>query len=810
MSVNVRGYDTQFLVGGGEMGVLIREKDWSKSPVNNPENWPQSLRTTLNILLNSKFPMFLWWGPELICFYNDAYRPSLGKNGKHPAILGMGAEKAWPEIWDIIKPLIDQVLAGGEATWSEDQLIPIYRNGKIEDVYWTFSYSPVFDESATVAGVLVTCSETTKRVNTLKVLEESNRRYFNNIMQAPVAMCIFTGKNHVVEIANPLMLELWGKTAEQVLNKPIFEGLPEAKGQGLEQLIDDVFNSGEKFVAYERPVKLPRNDTIETTYINFVYDVLTDPNGSVSGIVATASEVTIQVITRKNIEEAEERLRLATEATELSTWDLDLQTREIIHSPRLAVIFGHDKSKKLTHWELRDQVHRDDIHEIVEKAFDVAIKTGVIKYEARIVKPGNSISWIRSQGKVFYDEEKKPIKLIGTLRDITEEKYSQQVLLESEQKFRLLADSMPQHIWTADPQGNLNYYNQSVYSYSGLTPDQIDKEGWLQIVHPDDREENIRTWKNSVSTGNDFMLEHRFRRHDGEYRWQLSRAIPQKDTEGNTQMWVGTSTDIQDQKTFRDELEKQVLERTSELEQKNKELETMNAELQSFAYVSSHDLQEPLRKIQTFATRILEKEKQNLSEDGKDYFHRMQDAAKRMQTLIEDLLTYSRTNTADRNFENTDLNNIIAQVKTELKEDIEQKHAIVEANHLCEAHIIPFQFRQLMLNLVGNALKFSRPGISPHITLSSKIVAGDKLNIQVPPQKKFCHIAVSDNGIGFDPRYKDRIFEVFQRLHGKDEYKGTGIGLAIVKKIVENHNGVITATAEINKGATFDIYLPVP
>src|SRR6187431_1663793 len=172
-----------FLEDGGEMGELIKAYDWSKTPLGTPDQWPSSLCTTLGIILNSRFPMFLFWGKDLICFYNDAYRPSLGKEGKHPSILGMKGEEAWVEIWHIIKPLIDQVLAGGGATWSEDQLIPIYRNGKIEDVYWTFSYSPVTDETSAVAGVLVTCSETTHKVNLLSSLEKSNRRYLNNIMQ---------------------------------------------------------------------------------------------------------------------------------------------------------------------------------------------------------------------------------------------------------------------------------------------------------------------------------------------------------------------------------------------------------------------------------------------------------------------------------------------------------------------------------------------------------------------------------------------------------------------------------------------------
>jgi light-regulated signal transduction histidine kinase (bacteriophytochrome) len=235
----------------------------------------------------------------------------------------------------------------------------------------------------------------------------------------------------------------------------------------------------------------------------------------------------------------------------------------------------------------------------------------------------------------------------------------------------------------------------------------------------------------------------------------------------------------------------------------------MNQELQSFAYISSHDLQEPLRKIQTFATRIAEKEEDNLSDYGKQLFNRMQDAAKRMQTLIQDLLAYSRTNTSDRKIEKTDLTQLIEEVKEDLREELQEKHATIEATHLCVADVIPFQFRQLLHNLIGNALKFSNPEIPPHIKIKSEIVSGIKLqNETLSPQVKYCHISVSDNGIGFEEQYKDKIFEVFQRLHGKNEYDGTGIGLSIVKKIVENHNGYIKAKGEPNKGATFEIYIP--
>ncbi|MRG49120.1 PAS domain-containing protein [Chitinophaga sp. SYP-B3965] len=242
---------------------------------------------------------------------------------------------------------------------------------------------------------------------------------------------------------------------------------------------------------------------------------------------------------------------------------------------------------------------------------------------------------------------------------------------------------------------------------------------------------------------------------------------------------------------------------------KNEELQNMNKELESFTYVSSHDLQEPLRKIQTFTTRLMEKEDANLSENGKDYFQRIRNAANRMQTLIQDLLAYSRTNVTEQKFERADLNIVLKIVLEQLKDVILEKNAIIIADELCEADIIPYQFQQLLHNLIGNALKFAQPDIPPRITITSEIGHGSKFQHEtLLPKKKYCCITITDNGIGFDPTYSTKIFELFQRLHGKGDYPGTGIGLAIVKKIVENHNGIITASGTLNVGAVFTIYIP--
>lgn len=259
---------------------------------------------------------------------------------------------------------------------------------------------------------------------------------------------------------------------------------------------------------------------------------------------------------------------------------------------------------------------------------------------------------------------------------------------------------------------------------------------------------------------------------------------------------------------------KELAFQNEEKEKRAAELVIANKELLAFTYISSHDLQEPLRKIQTFVSIILADEV--LTEKGKYNFQRMQLAAGRMQQLIDDLLAFSRITTTELKFEKTDLNLIVEEVKVELRETMQEKHATIEVTGHCIIDIIPFQFRQLMYNLISNALKFSLPDKPSRIKITSGIVKGSKLIEDNPTlsssrfsaEKSYCHITVADNGIGFEPHFSERIFGVFQKLHGKEAYAGTGIGLAIVKKIIENHNGIIIATSELNKGASFDIYFP--
>ena len=246
-----------------------------------------------------------------------------------------------------------------------------------------------------------------------------------------------------------------------------------------------------------------------------------------------------------------------------------------------------------------------------------------------------------------------------------------------------------------------------------------------------------------------------------------------------------------------------------EKEKRANELLLANKEIESFSYISSHDLQEPLRKIQTFSGRIFVEEYDNLSAMGKYYVERTKLSALHMQTLINDLLAYSRTKTTERKFVNSDLNKIVKEAINMLEEEILEKQANIEVHQLFEANVIPFQFRQLIQNLISNSLKYAIAEVKPHIIIKGELIKYDELKFKDSILRcDHYHISVSDNGIGFDPTFKEKIFEIFQRLHNKNEYNGTGIGLTIARKIVDNHNGFITANSEPNKGAHFDIYIP--
>jgi signal transduction histidine kinase len=362
--------------------------------------------------------------------------------------------------------------------------------------------------------------------------------------------------------------------------------------------------------------------------------------------------------------------------------------------------------------------------------------------------------------------------------------------------------------WEWDLKTNTLFWTDEMFLIRA-TPVTIDNkisfEDNYNFIHPEDRElffEKLDLLKQR----NDVGFEYRVVTAEGETRLIKAWATMLRDENGEPVFMRGTSLDITKQR----EMERQLMQLNEVLLEKNEELERSNKELVSFSYVASHDLQAPLRQIRTFTSRLLEIEAENLSENGKEYLKRIENASRRMQNLIDDLLSWSKTETSEKTFQLCDLNEILEEVKTTLKVFIEEQAATIEAENLPVVKVIPFQFKQMFENLLINSIKYSKPDAAPHIIIASEQVKGDHIKMhEAQPDKDYYKLSVRDNGIGFDPQYAERIFELFQRLHDKHEYPGTGLGLAICKKVIENHKGFITADASPGSGATFTVYLPV-
>lgn len=408
--------------------------------------------------------------------------------------------------------------------------------------------------------------------------------------------------------------------------------------------------------------------------------------------------------------------------------------------------------------------------------------------------------------------------VLASIIDITERMKKQDEIAAQEAKFRFLAESLPQMVWTANPDGAVDYYNSKWFEYTGWTPELSQESDWARVIHPHDFEGSTRFWQKSLATGKPYNVEFRLRRAvDGVYRWHLGRALALRNEQGIIVKWFGTCTDVEDYKSaeaenlrLREELEDRVVLRTTELESANlrltefsRKLEESNRELQDFASVAAHDLQEPLRKVQAFGDRLKAFfSTGNLDPTALDYLDRMLRATSRMHALINDLLSFSRVASQARPFESVDLTRIAREVLSDLEESINASGAVVHLESLPVVRADPTQMRQLLQNLIGNSLKFHKPGVVPTVR-----IWGELMNSPQYPEGAG-QFVVQDNGIGFDEKYLDRIFTVFQRLHTRAEYEGTGVGLAICRKIVQRHGGEITAVSAPGEGAAFQVTLP--
>lgn len=466
---------------------------------------------------------------------------------------------------------------------------------------------------------------------------------------------------------------------------------------------------------------------------------------------------------------------------------------------------------------MKNLIHPNDLGEVqaqndaaLEQANKKTIagdKEAIVQFKYRIRHANGHYRWFRTFGTVFdRDDDGNVQSILNVSLDITEKVRAEKIIREQEHFIRHIADASPSVLYLFNVDKNtFEYVNKEITAMLGYTPEEImalHEEGITALYHPDDKA--VFPYRSQSTPGNDnwsgpiFRFEHRMKHKSGEWRWLLTREVVFRKNGGKPVQMLGAALDITDRK----EMEKTLNHKTFRLEQSN-------ASLEEFAYVASHDLKEPLRKISSFGERLLATQLNNLSDDGKIYLEKIIDSSRRMQRMVSDLLSVSRIS-GNKTTEYCSLQTVLDETIQALEFQIERKCAVIKADPLPDAPVIPSQFRQLFQNLLSNSLKFSREEEPLVVEIQHRYISGPEIEMfNLTGNRKYLRIDFCDNGIGFDNLYATKIFAIFQRLHGRSEYDGTGIGLTICKKIVENHEGIIYAEGKPGQGADFVIIIPV-
>jgi PAS domain S-box-containing protein len=545
----------------------------------------------------------------------------------------------------------------------------------------------------------------------------------------------------------------------------------------------------------------------------FIYDEHGDP----LKMIGTTQDITEEYRVQQELKENQTFIRKITDATPSIIASYNVNTGKYVYiSEGLEKLLGYSTKEVMEEGVafFAKIIHPDDALPLMEKnafALEEANENPgrndmVVEFDYRMQHKNGQWRWFHTYGTIFDRNSKDMVEhVLNISLDVTEQVEASRKIKEQEHFIQQIADASPTILYLYDVEKqSIEYINREIFFVLGYLPEEIIEAGaevTELIYHPEDyhllpgRRQSGKSFQQVDSM---IQYECRAKHKEGEWRWLLVREIVFKtDENGNICQILGAALDINRRK----EMEKTILQNTLLLEQSN-------ASLEEFAYVASHDLKEPLRKISTFGDRLMATQVNNLAPEGKLYLQKIVDASQRMQTMINDLLSISMI-TGNTSFEKYSLQTILDETIQTLEFKIEQQNAIIRADRLPEANIIPSQFRQLFQNLLSNSLKFVKPGVQPVITISHSLVdAHAMVHYQLAEATRYHKIEFSDNGIGFEMEFAGKIFAIFQRLHGRSEYEGSGIGLAICKKIIEHHGGIIYASGVPDIGATFTIVLP--
>ncbi len=667
----------------------------------------------------------------------------------------------------------ERIRSGIHVTMFENRYI--HKDGSIVPLLW----SAKWDQNDNLSYCIAKNATEKKRLE--KAFQIERQRFLDLYLHAPSCMGILKGANHVYEMANPLYLALINK--KDIIGKTVNEVLPELEGQGFIELLDTVYKTGESWSANEMLVKLDLkgNGLLVDTYLNLLYQAHRNMDDAIDGIFFFAVDVTEQVISRKKIEESEKQYRRIVETAQEGIWLIDAAGRTTFVNNKLCKILEYPEAEIMgkTFYDFMDNEEREKAACLLQRKKEGYSIQAHLKF---IAKTGKEV-WTNVSAVPWFSEDGKYHGCLGMITDITESKKA-----EEKDRFQAtLLNTIGQAAIATDLNGIINFWNKEAEAIYGWTAEEAIGKNLHEISPVQQTKDEAHQIMQELLQGHSWSGELMVQQKNGRYLPAFVNKTPIFDQQHQLSGFIGVSYDITDRKLA----EVRLNELNDNLQQQAKKLAASNTELEQFAYVASHDLQEPLRMVSSFLS-LLESRYENIIDGkGKQYIHFAVDGADRMRKIIHDLLDFSRVGRTEDNLEEIDLNDLGKEIKILFRKQIEEKGALITIDQLPAIHSYKSPLRQVFQNLIGNALKYSREDVQPQIHITAEALAG------------YWQFAVKDNGIGISEEYFEKIFILFQRLHNKNEFSGTGIGLAITKKIIEMQGGKIWVESEEEKGSTF-------
>jgi PAS domain S-box-containing protein len=782
----------RFLDAPGDVARLMREHDWSDSPLGPPDAWPQSLRSVVSLLLRSQFPMFVAWGPSLGFLYNDPYAEILGS--KHPAAIGRPFKEIWSEIWDDIRDLVDRAMAG-EASFMENLPLTMLRNGYEEATWFTFSYSPVVDEQGDVAGMYCACTETTSNMLAERMRSAESNRLMSMFEQAPGLFAVTRGRSHVYEIANPAYFDFVGRNT--ILGLSVRDALPELDQRFIDTLTE-VFDTGVPYLGRRIPIGLKRGDRMEDRIVDFVFQPIVDDEGRVDGIFIQGTDITEQAVAELDAQIERRRLDAIVESLPSGVVIANAAGALVRVNAANREIWGeHPMSASVSEygtwqgWWADGAAHHGEPVASDEWALARALRGEVVRGDVVEVQPfgGRPRRILLMQAMPIRIEDAGAITgAVLAQTDISDRVQAEADLRASEARFRTMTDAMPQMVWSALPDGYHDYFNRQWYDYTGLPAGTTDGEKWAGVFHPQDQDEAWARWRHSLATGDDYEIHYRLRHHSGQYRWVLGRAVPVRDASGAIIRWLGTCTDIHEQRVAQDALEKS-----------ERALRETGRRKDEFLAMLAHELRNPLAPISTASQLLMLNPDPARVRVASEVITRQ---VRHMTELVDDLLDVSRVTRGLVHLEMDDVD-----LKETIVGAIEQVRPLIDARkHALRTRMTaaPIWVRgdrtrltQVFANILNNAAKYTPE-------------AGD-LGVEIDLEDSLVVVRIRDNGQGIEAPLLPHIFELFTQAERTPDRAqgGLGIGLALVWSLVNLHGGSITADSEgAGHGSTFTVQLP--